>query len=239
MVSYIKVKEMITAEGLSRCAGVEHLFGTRWIRSAAQAARHLGLPPEETVTVRQVHGDSLLVVDSAGVAPDESDEGHDGILTDRPGILLAVATADCVPILMADPETRTVAAVHAGWRGSLKRIAPKAVETMRRRFGAEPENLRVAIGPSAGPCCYEVNGVVLDPLKRVFRTWRSVVRETPGGKGMLDLRSLNRLQLMESGVQGSRIETIEECTVCRPDRYDSYRREGPGAGRMFSGIVLR
>jgi YfiH family protein len=238
-VSYIKMKETVTAEGLLRCPGVEHLFGTRWIRSADQGARHLGRAPEKIVTVRQVHGDSLLVVDAEGSAPDESEAGHDGILTNRADILLAVATADCVPILMADPENKAVAVVHAGWRGALKRIASKAVEAMRRRFGSRPEDLQVAIGPSAGPCCYEVNGLVLDPLKRAFREWRSVVRETRAGKGMLDLRSWNRLQLMESGVPGARIETIDECTVCRPDRYYSYRREGPGTGRMFSGILLR
>jgi purine-nucleoside/S-methyl-5'-thioadenosine phosphorylase / adenosine deaminase len=97
----------------------------------------------------------------------------------------------------------------------------------------------VAIGPSAGPCCYEVDETVLAPLKREFPEWRSVVREFQNGKAKLDLRSLNRLQVMASGVQSPRIETIEACTICSPDRYASFRREGAGAGRMFSGILLR
>lgn len=233
------MERFLTIPALTRCPGVDHLFGTRWVESPEAMARYLGLSEDRVITVRQVHGDAIRVVSSPNDKEGSSQGGHDALITDQPGLLLAIATADCVPILMVDGVRKVIAAVHAGWRGSLLGISAKVVATLKDRFGSRPRDLRVGLGPSAGACCYEVGHEVLEPLREKCPDWGEMIRERRNGKALLDLRKLNHLQLASAGIPESQIHTLEGCTICDPERFRSYRREGRGTGSMFSGIVMR
>ena len=213
--------------------GVCHYFGTKI--APGPPATGPGGPSVRVVTVRQVHGTDVLAIDRRTAAASGS---YDAIVTNQPGVLVAVETADCVPILLLDPSRGVYAAVHAGWRGTLGGIVTKTVKVMQDRFGSHLRSIRAAIGPSIGVCCYEVNGTVLAPLKRGFSYWADVVENVKGTKAHLDLRGLNRRQLEEAGISPGRIETVNLCTACHPDLFHSYRRDGARTGRMMSGIGL-
>jgi YfiH family protein len=221
--------------------GVCHYFGTKI--APGPPATAMGGPAVRVVTVRQVHGTDVLALDrktagSRALAGWPVLGGHDAIVTNQPGVLVAVEAADCVPILLLDPSKNVYAAVHAGWRGTLGNIVEKAVAVMQNRFGCHVRSIRAAIGPSIGVCCYEVNGTVLAPLKRGFPYWADVVENVKGTKAHLDLRGFNRRQLEDAGISPDRIETVNLCTACHPDLFYSYRRDGARTGRMMSGIGL-
>ena len=194
--------------------------------------------PVTVVSVRQVHGTDILVLDRAGDGNETFSGEWDAIVTNRPHLLLTVRTADCVPLLLYDPVQRVVAAVHAGWRGAVAGIVPKTLLLMRRRFGSDLGLVRLGIGPSVGPCCYEVDAPVLERLRADFANWHLVVRETGTDVAMLDLRELVRRQAEEVGVSSEWITTLRLCTMCHPDLFYSYRREGAVVGTMVSGIML-
>jgi YfiH family protein len=217
--------------------GVSHAFGTRrasWPREAPTGARL------HVVSVNQVHGADVLVI--TGRSPKGRRYGQhqaaDAIVTDQPNTCLTIRTADCVPILVVDPALRIIAAVHAGWRGTLKEIGPKTLRIMQERFGCVMSSMRVAIGPSIGRCCYEVDDVVINPVKHAYSYWREVLDESEGGRAVLDLRRLNRKQMELAGVDAGRIETVNLCTACHPELFYSYRRDGKGTFHLTSGIVL-
>jgi YfiH family protein len=193
------------------------------------------------VVVNQVHGTEVLSIDrrvanwetfAAGVRDSE----YDAIVTNQSDLIVSVQTADCVPVLFLDEARRVVAVAHAGWRGTLAGIVTKTLRVMQDRFRCHTRTIRVAIGPSIGACCYEVDDVVLAPLKRAFPSWSEVVDRMSGARAHLDLRGLNRRQLEIAGIHPSRIETVNLCTACRPELFHSYRRDGKGTGRMTSGI---
>ncbi len=225
------------AKGL---VGVAHFFGTKIAPDLPVSGRNG--PSLRVVTVHQVHGTEALVLDrrsasTRSIIAGEGEastgaHGYDAIVTNQPGVLVAVQTADCVPILLLDPVRGVCAAVHAGWRGTLGGIVPQTVAVMRNRFACSLRSIRAAIGPSIGVCCYEVNGAVLAPLKKSVPYWAEVVEEVKGTKAHLDLRGLNRRQLEEVGIAPTRIESVNLCTACHPDLFYSYRRDGAGAGRM-------
>lgn len=213
--------------------GVRHFFGTRRQPERIEAGDGLTV-----VSVQQVHGTDALVIDRPVRAGDTFGSGWDALITDQPGVLLTIRTADCVPVLLYDRRRGIVAAVHAGWRGAVAGIVLKTLDAMKRRFGSEPSSVHMGIGPAVGPCCYEVDEPVLARLRAGFRGWRSVVRERGRGKAMLNLRELVRQQARSVGVEEGRIHSVNVCTVCHPDLFHSYRREGTVNGTMVSGIVL-
>ncbi|KXJ97915.1 MAG: Laccase domain protein YfiH, partial [Nitrospira sp. OLB3] len=190
------------------------------------------------LSVKQVHGTDALVVDQPLGEGVSFDGGWDALVTDQPGVVVAVRTADCVPVLLHDPARRVVAAVHAGWRGAMAGIVPRTVALLVERFGATPEHIRMAIGPSAGSCCYEVDAPVLARLREVFSDWRSVVTPVGTEKAHLDLRAFVRRQALAHGLVEERIATVNACTICHPDLFFSYRREGVVRDTMVSGIAL-
>ncbi len=197
-----------------------------------------GRQPIRVVSVNQVHGTDVLVLDRA-VAPGETfTGGWDALVTDQSHVLLTVRTADCVPVLIHDPRKRVVAAVHAGWRGAVDGIFMKTLEVLKNRFRCDPVALRVGIGPSAGPCCYEDDAPLLERLRAGFPQWSMVTREIGVSKAMLDLRGLVRRQAESAGVLGEHIRTAGACTVCHSDLFFSYRRQGVVRGTMVSGIML-
>jgi len=191
-----------------------HGFGTRDADIPALFAN--------LATLKQVH--------SATCVPAEGRSGvlgeGDALLENRPGAVVAVKTADCIPILLADDRNRAVAAVHAGWRGTAARIAAHAVEAMRERFGTRPADLHAAIGPGIGKCCYEVGPEVAAEFGHE-------------GRSHLDLTDINRARLEEIGIPAAHIYVSHLCTMCRADEFHSFRRDKEAAGRMYSFVGLK
>jgi YfiH family protein len=178
----------------------------------------------------QVHGADVRVVKDVDEAkPAENQLGDtvycDAILSSAAGVLAGVKTADCVPLLFGDPTTGSFAAVHAGWRGTLAEVARVAVRRMADTYAVRPADLRVAIGVSAGPCCYEVGVDVIDAFTSKFSDAEKLFTETRPGHALVDLLTANRDQLISEGVSSERIHIAPLCTMCRTDLFFSYRKE--------------
>ncbi len=215
--------------------------------------------PWPVVTLRQVHSDLVHCVD----APPESPLFGDGLITTTPGLLLAIQTADCLPIILVDPRHRAAGVFHAGWRGTLKRIVEKGVGEMQRRFGTRPGDIKAAVGPGIHGCCYAVGAEVREKFEsqfsygaRLFRELKESdpVREkypllfltarAPGHsewpkRTFLDLVEANRRQLLDVGVPAKNLEASSWCTNCRPDLLFSYRAEKGKTGRMMGAVGIR
>jgi polyphenol oxidase len=196
---------------------IAHGFGTR--RSGGFI--------EPVTTLRQIH--SADVLNAAGLE-DRACEG-DALVSNQPGRRIGVRTADCVPILLADSETRSVAAIHAGWRGTVARIVRLTLERMKRDFGTRPESVLAAIGPSIGVCCYEVGPEV----KAQFADLSSNLSEK--GRLTIDLVEANRRILIAAGVPATQIYSANLCTRCHTEEFFSYRRDPQDPGRMVSFIT--
>jgi YfiH family protein len=224
--------------------GVRHFFGTR--SHTESMTFDLGVPARYPavrrhgwlLSVKQVHGTDTLVVDRPLTDSDHFSGGWDALMTDQPGVTVAVRTADCVPVLVHDPCRRVVAAIHVGWRGAVAGIISKTIKLMATRFKSVPSDLRVSIGPSAGPCCYEVDDPVLDQLRTSLPDWESVVRDYRGDRARLDLKAMIRRQMERQGVVAPSVSTVNLCTICHEQLFYSYRREGRVNGTMLSGITL-
>jgi YfiH family protein len=237
---------LITIPGFATSQeGVRHFFGTRrapLLRSSpgGTTVSDEMVPgiPAVIISVKQVHGTEILTLDRPLTGSERFNDGWDALITNQRGVLLTIRTADCVPVLMADPVYQVVAAVHAGWRGTVADIVPKTIMQMTKRFGSDPRTIRAAIGPSIGPCCYEVDAPVLDRVRSMGVDWREAVKDRGGGKAMLDLRQLVRIQLRVSGVLPESVQSVDLCTACHPDLFYSYRREGTVLATMISGIML-
>jgi YfiH family protein len=229
--------------------GVHHFFGTRRAPVLTLSAAGAPLAPEivpgapaVVISVKQVHGTDVLMLDRPVTGSERLEDGWDALITNQARVLLTVRTADCVPVLVQDPVRHVVGAIHAGWRGTVAGIVRKTIERMAQRFGSEPTSLRLAIGPSIGPCCYEVDAPVLERLRDMARDmdidWREAVEDRGGGKAMLDLRALVRIQAIATGVPLQSVQSVDLCTACHLDLFYSYRREGAVVGTMLSGIML-
>ena len=197
---------------------VEHGFATRHAMDWFDQARLAHL--------KQIHSDAVVVAGGAG----HWGEG-DALITNIPGVLVGIRTADCVPLLIVDPAHRAVAAVHAGWRGSAAKIAVTTLRAMAREFGTEAEEVSVAIGPGIGSCCYEVS----EDIAGRFAEWFPE-NAGRGGKQNIDLTEANRRQMIAAGVR--RIHGGAPCTRC-DGNFHSFRRDGEAAGRMYSVVGVR
>jgi len=189
------------------------------------------------ISPMQVHGDHVHVVDrlqNRGWEALEAELEADALVTNLPGVVLTILTADCVPILMVDPVHRAIGAVHAGWRGTRQKIVSKTLEKMASLYGSDPQDLIVGIGPAIGGCCYEVGAEVA----RHFTDYPGVLRKKGEEKYLLDTPQVNVLQLEAAGVPAAQIEWSGFCTSCDVERYFSYRAEGGTAGRFMSCIML-
>ena len=216
----------------------------------------LGAADLELLPLKQIHSDVIRIFSQSVSEPCKGDASA----TNRPGLLLAIQTADCVPILIVDPKKRAVAAIHAGWRGTLSRITQKAVGRMLFEFGSKPTDLLAAIGPSIGPCCYEVaadfvtkftaqfadaadyfdeprSGEEPNPLQ--WLNMKPPGQQPPPKNVHLDLRKANRSQLVAAGLLAKNIFVSELCTACHTNLLFSHRCEGPLSGRLISAIGLR
>ena len=223
---------------------IPHFFGTRQVPADIQGLVQIGAVTTGSrsfpiiASLKQIHSTRVVVFDSpAKVGVMAEDEG-DALVTNQPALLLVVRTADCVPVLLVDHKTGVIGAIHAGWRGTVDGIVPKTIQTCAEQFGSEPADIHVAIGPSIGPCCYEVDAPVIEPIRTSYPNWPGVLQEITVGKGMLDLKKLIRHQILACGISEHQLERIEYCTYCRDDLFFSYRREGKVYGTMMSGIML-
>ena len=157
----------------------------------------------------------------------------------QPGLWIGVRTADCAPLILADPALQAVAVVHAGWRGTVNLIVCRTLERMAAEFGARPADMLAAIGPAIGACCYEVGADVA----RQFAPWwaeRADLRGGGGGHAHVDIPATLRRQLTAAGLDPANISTVGGCTRCgSPGRYHSFRRDGVAAGRMISAVRIR
>jgi YfiH family protein len=185
----------------------------------------------------QVHGADIRTVRTVADASQKpgvlgDDEYCDALVTKTPDVLLAVKTADCVPVLIGDPVTRSFAAVHAGWRGTSLSIVQRAAEQLTTEYGAKTANLRVAIGPAANECCYEVGTEVIGVFNERFPDAEELLTPTRDGHARINLHRANRAQLMSIGVSPDRIHTAPFCTMDRNDLFFSYRQEKRLHGRV-------
>lgn len=216
------IRKLYQDEHLSQLDWLHHGFGTR------QAGYWLA--EDEHASLDQIHSDTIIKAEGPrgrlGVG--------DGLITNAVGLMVGVRTADCVPILLADERRRAVAAVHAGWRGTLARIAARAVEAMVREYGTQPADLIAAIGPCIGSCCYEVGPDVARSFSALFPELPE-----PRGHAHLDLEEANRRVLAGAGVPAGRIHAGGLCTRCRAGDFHSYRRDGEQAGRLLAAIGVR
>jgi hypothetical protein len=214
------------------------------------------------VTIRQIHSNLSVVVGAADLRRERPWRG-DGLMSAEPGLLLAIQTADCIPVLVADRKRRVVAAFHAGWRGTVKRIVERGVGSMRLEFGSRPDDLIAAIGPGIGACCYGVGDEVLAEFESQFTYARELFREvsdsdpvrtkypmlflaqrapghSPIGPSLhLDLIEANRRQLVDAGLKPRAIKAVGGCTNCQPELFFSHRGSRGHAGRMMSVIGVR
>ncbi len=198
---------MIYSSLLSDVDWLEHGFGTRTAP----------LSQEGMASLKQIHSARVLAAESAGLAG----EG-DGLVTNRAGVPLSIRTADCYPILLVDTESRAVAAVHAGWRGTSAGIVTEALKEMH----ADPKNVRAAIGPGIGKCCYYVGSEVA----RLFGHSEA---------SCIDLAAANLQQLLSAGVRQEHIDVMDVCTFCGAERFHSFRRDKEHAGRMISYVTVK
>ena len=161
-------------------------------------------------------------------------EACDALITNQKNIMLTILTADCVPILLFDKKQNVIAVVHAGWKGTEKRIVSKTVEKMREVFDSNPKDILASIAPAIGRCCYEVDWNVAKHFKNIENAY-----ENRGKKKMLDLPYINKVQLLEAGLDEHHIELSNICTACEVEKYFSYRKEKGCSGRFMSMIGLK
>ncbi|GBC78297.1 Laccase domain protein YfiH [bacterium HR08] len=223
-------------QGESRADGRRRLE-----RAFAPFLSAVGLAPRPLITLRQRHTNRCLIFDpSGGASWSESPPIGDAVATRSGEVVLGIQTADCAPIFIFDPRTRARAAIHAGWRGTLGRIVERALTAMVVHFGTRAEDCYAAIGPTIGPCCYEVGPDVLEPFRREFPYAEAmIVAPTASGRARLDLVEANIRQLLACGLSRARIFASGLCTACHPQLFFSYRRDAKTtdrAGRMLSVI---
>ena len=285
--------QLLRSEKLNRLAWLVHAFSTRLggvSRGYGRNALNLGFTKHDSrvavernrelflkelgvangrkswplVSLRQIHSDLIHRVDRMRVdrMPEQPLAG-DGMITDTPGLLLTVLTADCLPIILADRERRAVGVFHAGWRGTVKRIVEKGVGEMRKHFGSDPRDLVAAVGPGVRGCCYEVGEEVRTKFEAQFAYASGLFRElkesdpvrekypmlfltarAPGHselpvKLFLDLVEANRRQLLDAGVMARNIDTIGPCTACHTDLLFSFRGEKGVTGRQMAAAGIR
>ena len=249
----VKRQDQITfvhSEALGRIEGIIHAFSTRrGERTDLTLGPHsspnpmvqinrvrflaaIGAPGWPIMKLKQVHSGIVAEIEDTSAANDPVEA--DAAITGLKGVILAVQTADCVPILVSDVHGNVVAAIHAGWRGTAARIAETAILRLREKFSVDPKDLMASIGPHIGVCCYEVGNDVVETLATP-----AVFESRPDWpKPHLNLAEANRQQLLDAGLMGQNIEISTLCTRCRADLFHSYRRDGNKMGHMLSIIGL-
>lgn len=236
-------------------------------KNRAAFLKAVGVPEWPIIEMRQVHSDVILPIHKI---PAKLLDAHgrailagDGLVTSLPGVLLAIKTADCMPVIIVDKKKKTVGIFHAGWRGTLHRIVEKGVGEMRRYFGSKPENLQAALGPSIRDCCYSVGEEVRDKFRsqfsyadELFREWQTyedihlkypllfLTMRAPGHSELptqilLNLAEANRRQLLDAGVDPKNVTVLPQCTASDTKTFFSHRAEHGVTGRMMNVVGIK
>ena len=214
-------------------------LGARWGDDRANVeanrrllAEHAGYNPAQLVATRHVHGTNVWAIGE----PLADDAEFDGLVCDRVGPVLGAFAADCIPLVFADPEARVCGAAHAGWRGTVGGVAQNVVGRMLEK-GARQERIRVALGPSIGPCCFEVGPEVTEEFRQTFGDVPEMIVAGPR-KEHIDLRVASRTVLERAGVAPDHIDDRPPCNRCEAERFFSYRRDGKDGGVHMAFIGL-
>lgn len=216
------------------------------VENRRRLSEQLAFPLEKWVCAQQVHGTDIVEATSGDAGAGATNlqtvlKGADGLFTTETGLLLALCFADCVPVYFYSANRPAVGLLHAGWRGTVRGGAPKMVELWRSHLRLSPEEIYAVIGPSVGPSEYEVDEKVIDEVRRLEGIdWEAAARPSQSGGGhyMLDLKELNRLLLLRSGLPADHILCSRYCTVSRPDLFFSHRRDQGRTGRMIGFIGM-
>jgi len=246
MFSFFKAGqiECLQSSLLARCAFLTHAFCTRRggvsqgdykslnmsfkegdednhvLQNWGRLAAAFDISLEQFLVVNQVHKDDIFIVKPyGGYFSSRAELDYDAIITNRADLAICVKTADCVPVFIVDRAKKVIAAVHAGWRGSALGISAKAVRLLRANYGSSPQDMLAAIGPSIGPCCYQVDKVVADEFLNLHNHELFLSTGKKAGKWTLNLAEANRRQLVESGIGEANIDVSDLCTVCNQDRF--------------------
>lgn len=196
------------------------------------------------VTAEQIHGDHIVYVNEehigkGSVSYEDAIKGTDALITNCRNVPLMLFFADCVPVIIVDPIKKAIAVSHAGWKGTVKKIAQKTILAMEKNFQTQSQDCLIGIGPSIGQCCYEVDEVVVDEFKKEFKEKTDLCIKKYRNKWKLDLWMANKLQLMEIGVKEENIDCSNVCTSCNSDLFFSYRADHGSTGRIAAIISLK
>jgi len=207
-------------------------------------ASHLRTKLNNFTMAKQIHKNNVTIVTDKMRGKGSRDyqnaiNATDALLTSKPNIYLNVLVADCVPILFFDPIKKVIGAVHTGWRGTVRLIAQKSIQRTQEFFSSEPSDIIVGIGPSIGPCCYEVGSDVISQVEKVFPSKEDYIINSPSNdKGYFDLWKANQAQLIQAGIPEENIEVAELCTCCNADMFFSVRHQKGETGRFAAGIMI-
>jgi YfiH family protein len=200
---------------------------------------NLNIDSKELFFVKQVHGDRVFVLDDPQMSADQVEqEEADALITHLTEKPIAVLTADCVPVILYDPEKRVVGVAHAGRKGTQGSIVSKTISMLSRVYGSHPRDVVMALGPAIGGCCYEVDDSCIVPFRKNYQGWEDFVRANSQNRFMLDLLKANEVDGVRAGISKENIYRSGECTSCNNDQWFSYRREGT-TGRIVSLAMLR
>ncbi|NMB28052.1 MAG: peptidoglycan editing factor PgeF [Tissierellia bacterium] len=229
-------------ESFNKVAYINHLFTSRigWNNENIpdKISSIFNVPKSNIVNVRQVHGAEMTVIDlKVEDFKDLSKKESDGLITNIPNLILTTSHADCVPIYFLDKRKKVVGLAHGGWRGTYKNITGKMIDTMKNIYNSEPEDILVGIGPSIGPCCYEVSKDLGEQFNKRYSRFKNIVQEK-NNKVFLDLWRINYLQAIDKGIKSGNITLSKTCTSCKIDKFYSYRKEKDIKNRMVAAISL-
>ena len=199
---------------------------------------NLNIDANEIFFVKQVHGDRIFVLNNSEQLPEEVEqEEADALITHLVEKPIAVLTADCVPVILYDPEKHVAGVIHAGRKGTQMNIVSKTISILSRSYGTRPQDLVMALGPAIGGCCYEVEGSCIVPFRETYPDWDDFVVTNSQNKFMLDLLKANEMDGVQAGISIQNIHRSGECTSCNNDRWFSYRKEGT-TGRIVTLAML-
>ena len=212
----------------------------RVLQNWDRLATAFAIPMEQFLVVNQVHGDAIFVIKPHGSYFSSRDElNYDAIVTTRANLAICIKTADCVPVSVVDKVKKVIAVVHAGWRGSALGISAKVIELMQNQYRSQPQDILVAIGPSIGRCCYEIDQATADAFRKQNNHELFLQQGKKKDKWMLDLVEANRRQILEAGVPENNIEVSGFCTTCNQDMFFSHRGSGGITGRQINFMMIK
>ena len=238
----LRGKSQLFGENLNISFNVQDC-ATAVYKNRQKIAAAIGINPADIVATRQVHGTNICRVDERHLGRGSTDlasalANTDALITNKTNLPLLLFVADCVPLIIYDPVQKAIGVVHAGWRGTVQRIAAKTVVKMQKEFGTSPQSCLAFIGPSIGPCCYEVDKVVAEAVRKQFVFAEQVLQSTSQDHWLFDLWQANKLQLQEIGLLSENIIVSAVCTVENKDLFFSHRAEKGMTGRMGVFVSL-